>query len=164
MTLPDAAACVDFDNDNLMPMTHREEYRRKALRQILYDAEVEVSGDKWTCCTLQVSDHRNVFELPAVNTAYGQRVAEMAGQLHCCGGEFWSYIVIIVFLVLFAGSMSGLTLGLMSLSLVDLEVISKSGKPHERKHADVYKQCKLYSSHQEVESNYGAFYQATDGQ
>ncbi|CAN1272285.1 DUF21 domain-containing protein At2g14520 [Linum perenne] len=31
--------------------------------------------------------------------------------------------------------MSGLTLGLMSMSLVDLEVLAKSGSPHHRKHA-----------------------------
>jgi metal transporter CNNM len=41
-----------------------------------------------------------------------------------------------VFLVLFAGSMSGLTLGLMSMSLVDLEVLAKSGTPNDRKHAE----------------------------
>ncbi|CAI0453625.1 unnamed protein product [Linum tenue] len=38
-------------------------------------------------------------------------------------------------LVLFAGMMSGLTLGLMSLSLVDLEVLAKSGTPQDRKYA-----------------------------
>jgi len=37
---------------------------------------------------------------------------------------------------LFAGSMSGLTLGLMSMSLVDLEVLAKSGTPNDRKHAE----------------------------
>lgn len=31
--------------------------------------------------------------------------------------------------------MSGLTLGLMSMSLVDLEVLAKSGTPKDRKHA-----------------------------
>jgi metal transporter CNNM len=48
---------------------------------------------------------------------------------------FYLYIVIVVGLVLFAGLMSGLTLGLMSLSLVDLEVLQKSGTPPDRKHA-----------------------------
>lgn len=38
--------------------------------------------------------------------------------------------------MLFAGLMSGLTLGLMSLSLVDLEVLAKSGTPQDRKHAE----------------------------
>ena len=36
---------------------------------------------------------------------------------------------------MFAGMMSGLTLGLMSMSLVDLEVLAKSGTPKDRKHA-----------------------------
>ncbi|KAH8953924.1 hypothetical protein BDL97_08G052700 [Sphagnum fallax] len=49
--------------------------------------------------------------------------------------SFYVYIVVIVGLVLFAGMMSGLTLGLMSLGLVDLEVLVKSGQPSDRKHA-----------------------------
>lgn len=59
----------------------------------------------------------------------------MAVEYHCCEGRFFLHIVIIVLLVVFAGLMSGLTLGLMSLSLVDLEVLAKSGTPQDRKHA-----------------------------
>lgn len=44
-------------------------------------------------------------------------------------------IVTSVVLVLFAGLMSGLTLGLMSLDAVELEVLKRSGSPTERKHA-----------------------------
>ncbi|KAK9071086.1 hypothetical protein SSX86_009654 [Deinandra increscens subsp. villosa] len=50
--------------------------------------------------------------------------------------NFFIHIGIVVFLVLFAGLMSGLTLGLMSLSLVDLEVLAKSGTPTDRKYAE----------------------------
>ncbi|PWA65077.1 hypothetical protein CTI12_AA337560 [Artemisia annua] len=50
--------------------------------------------------------------------------------------EFFIHIGIIVLLVLFAGLMSGLTLGLMSMSLVDLEVLAKSGTPNDRKYAE----------------------------
>ena len=39
------------------------------------------------------------------------------------------------FLVVFAGIMSGLTLGLMSLGLVDLEILQRSGSPSEKKQA-----------------------------
>jgi hypothetical protein len=49
----------------------------------------------------------------------------------------------VVGLVLFAGLMSGLTLGLMSLSLVDLEVLQKSGTPPDRKHAGMVSQIEL---------------------
>ncbi|MBA0760320.1 hypothetical protein Gotri_023072 [Gossypium trilobum] len=59
----------------------------------------------------------------------------MAVEVRCCGTDFIIHILIIVLLVLFAGMMSGLTLGLMSLSLVDLEVLAKSGTPTHRKHA-----------------------------
>eukprot|EP00850_Spirogloea_muscicola_P021202 SM000240S08619 [mRNA] locus=s240:108359:112142:- [translate_table: standard] len=54
---------------------------------------------------------------------------------HCCGGTFWLYILIIVGLVAFGGLMAGLTLGLMSLGLVDLEVLQKSGSDKDKRNA-----------------------------
>ncbi|KAK1439981.1 hypothetical protein QVD17_05806 [Tagetes erecta] len=60
----------------------------------------------------------------------------MAIEYECCETQFFIHILIIVFLVLFAGLMSGLTLGLMSLSLVDLEVLAKSGTPKDRIYAE----------------------------
>lgn len=53
----------------------------------------------------------------------------------CCEPKFWIYLIISASLVLFAGIMSGLTLGLMSLSLVDLEVLIKAGRPQDRRNA-----------------------------
>ncbi|KAI5415939.1 DUF21 domain-containing protein, variant 2, partial [Lathyrus oleraceus] len=47
------------------------------------------------------------------------------------------YAGICGFLVLFAGIMSGLTLGLMSLSLVDLEILERSGSHSEKKQAAI---------------------------
>ncbi|KAI3752992.1 hypothetical protein L2E82_25035 [Cichorium intybus] len=60
----------------------------------------------------------------------------MAVEYECCEYQFFLHVGIIAFLVLFAGLMSGLTLGLMSLSLVDLEVLAKSGTPKDRKYAE----------------------------
>ncbi|GAB2266461.1 DUF21 domain-containing protein At4g14240 [Dionaea muscipula] len=52
------------------------------------------------------------------------------------GNPWWFiYAGICCFLVVFAGIMSGLTLGLMSLSLVDLEILRRSGSPAEQKQA-----------------------------
>ena len=59
----------------------------------------------------------------------------MAVEYRCCETGFFLHVSIIAFLVLFAGLMSGLTLGLMSMSLVDLEVLAKSGTPRDSKHA-----------------------------
>lgn len=59
----------------------------------------------------------------------------MAVEYRCCETGFFIHIAIIVFLVAFAGMMSGLTLGLMSMSLVDLEVLAKSGTLKDKKHA-----------------------------
>uniref|UniRef100_A0A0C9RX85 TSA: Wollemia nobilis Ref_Wollemi_Transcript_6952_2103 transcribed RNA sequence n=1 Tax=Wollemia nobilis TaxID=56998 RepID=A0A0C9RX85_9CONI len=52
-------------------------------------------------------------------------------------GSFWWWADagISAVLVIFAGIMSGLTLGLMSLGLVDLEVLQRSGTPTEKKQA-----------------------------
>ncbi|KAL5707200.1 DUF21 domain-containing protein [Ranunculus cassubicifolius] len=60
----------------------------------------------------------------------------MAVEYRCCETQFFIHIAIILFLVIFAGLMSGLTLGLMSLSIVDLEVLQKSGTPKDRRHAE----------------------------
>uniref|UniRef100_A0A7N2MJQ8 CNNM transmembrane domain-containing protein n=1 Tax=Quercus lobata TaxID=97700 RepID=A0A7N2MJQ8_QUELO len=49
-----------------------------------------------------------------------------ASDVQCCEPMFWVYLVICVVLVCFAGLMSGLTLGLLSISLVDLEVLAKA--------------------------------------
>ncbi|CAM8936111.1 unnamed protein product [Rhodiola kirilowii] len=59
----------------------------------------------------------------------------MASDVLCCGTEFFLFLVVIIGLVAFAGLMAGLTLGLMSLGLVDLEVLIKAGRPEDRKHA-----------------------------
>lgn len=48
---------------------------------------------------------------------------------------FFVYAGICCFLVLFAGIMSGLTLGLMSLGLVELEILQRSGTSTEKKQA-----------------------------
>lgn len=50
---------------------------------------------------------------------------------------FYVYVGISCFLVVFAGIMSGLTLGLMSLGLVELEILQRSGTPTEKKQAAV---------------------------
>ncbi|KAK6124528.1 hypothetical protein DH2020_041737 [Rehmannia glutinosa] len=63
----------------------------------------------------------------------------MADDVPCCEGKFFLYVVVIIGLVVFAGLMAGLTLGLMSLGLVDLEVLSKSGRPQDRLHACTFK-------------------------
>ncbi|KAL3749203.1 hypothetical protein ACJRO7_010318 [Eucalyptus globulus] len=48
---------------------------------------------------------------------------------------FFVYVGLSCFLVLFAGIMSGLTLGLMSLGRVDLEILQRSGTNAEKKQA-----------------------------
>nr|XP_043617884.1 DUF21 domain-containing protein At2g14520 [Erigeron canadensis] len=59
-----------------------------------------------------------------------------ANDVPCCETMFWVYLASAVGLVAFAGLMSGLTLGLMSLSLLDLEVLIKAGQPNDRKNAE----------------------------
>ncbi|KAF8409965.1 hypothetical protein HHK36_002484 [Tetracentron sinense] len=59
----------------------------------------------------------------------------MGADVPCCGTKFSLSVIMIIGLVCFAGLMAGLTLGLMSLGLVDLEVLIKSGRPQDRLHA-----------------------------
>lgn len=55
-------------------------------------------------------------------------------------GSVWWFVYagISCVLVLFAGIMSGLTLGLMSLGLVELEILQRSGTPSEKKQAGLH--------------------------
>nr|GMD23636.1 DUF21 domain-containing protein At4g14240-like [Ipomoea batatas] len=54
------------------------------------------------------------------------------------GNPWWFVFAgVSCFLVLFAGIMSGLTLGLMSLGLVDLEILQRSGTSSEKKQAAI---------------------------
>lgn len=49
--------------------------------------------------------------------------------------EFWWRLVVTILLVLAAGLCAGLTLGLLSLDLVNLEILKNCGTPKERKYA-----------------------------
>jgi len=84
-----------------------------------------------------------------------RRGASMAVQYECCDVEFSKRVLIIVVLVMFAGLMSGLTLGLMSLSLVDLEVLAKSGTPHDRYNAGEISLLALWETQHKVSFNVG---------
>ncbi|KAM7440167.1 hypothetical protein ABFA07_010572 [Porites harrisoni] len=48
---------------------------------------------------------------------------------------FWVYLGVYIALVLFAGLMSGLTMGLLSLDILSLKVLQRGGKPLEKRHA-----------------------------
>jgi len=70
---------------------------------------------------------------------------EEPGEIGCEGEEsrvmpdnpeFWVFLAVCVFLVLFAGLMSGLTLGLLSFEEVDLLVLIKSGTEKQRRRAE----------------------------
>lgn len=55
--------------------------------------------------------------------------------IRCCERQFWMDVVVSSGLVVFAGLTSGLSLGLLSHSKVDLEVLVKAGLPKDRKNA-----------------------------
>lgn len=58
------------------------------------------------------------------------------GESHKWTGSSWTYLFTCIALVLFAGVCSGLTLGLLSLDLMELEVLKRSGSPREQAYAD----------------------------
>ncbi|KAL0318086.1 UNVERIFIED_CONTAM: DUF21 domain-containing protein [Sesamum angustifolium] len=102
-----------LQEDILDETDHHVEIHDKQLKQIALVSNFPSILDSDT-------DHRSVMA---------------ANDVPCCETMFWVYLIICVGLVCFAGLMSGLTLGLMSLSLVDLEVLIKAGKPEDRKNA-----------------------------
>ncbi|KAM1077982.1 hypothetical protein ACFX19_025704 [Malus domestica] len=68
----------------------------------------------------------------------------MAMEYECCTSGFFIHTVVIVLLVLFVGLMSGLTLGFISMSLVDIEVLAKSRTPKDRKHAEIIQPMQIH--------------------
>ncbi|KAF4400273.1 hypothetical protein G4B88_019482 [Cannabis sativa] len=56
-------------------------------------------------------------------------------DIPCCELDFWLFLAISFVLVLFSGITSGLALGLLSFTQVDLEVLIKSGQLHDQKNA-----------------------------
>ncbi|XP_058077795.1 DUF21 domain-containing protein At4g14240-like isoform X2 [Magnolia sinica] len=63
------------------------------------------------------------------------RDAVLLGDIEFASFWWFFYAGVSCFLVLFAGIMSGLTLGLMSLGLVELEILQRSGTSAEKKQA-----------------------------
>lgn len=61
-----------------------------------------------------------------------------AGEIPFGSLLWFTYAGISCVFVLFAGIMSGLTLGLMSLGLVDLEILQRSGTAVEKKQAGLF--------------------------
>lgn len=59
----------------------------------------------------------------------------VGGEISFGSVWFFVYAALSCFLVLFAGMMSGLTLGLMSIGPVDLEILQRSGTDSEKKQA-----------------------------
>ncbi|WOL12594.1 hypothetical protein Cni_G21361 [Canna indica] len=73
---------------------------------------------------------------PMAASAGGAGTLLQQGEDIPFGSLLWyAYAGFSCFLVLFAGIMSGLTLGLMSLGLVELEILQRSGTPAEKKQA-----------------------------
>ncbi|KAG2267463.1 hypothetical protein Bca52824_062018 [Brassica carinata] len=71
-----------------------------------------------------------------VKTAYSLNSFVFEAEDIVFGSPWWFVVVgVACLLVLFAGIMSGLTLGLMSLGLVELEILQQSGSSAEKKQA-----------------------------
>lgn len=78
----------------------------------------------------------NAAAIVRLVTSAGMAASGEAERAVEWGSVWWFvYAGVSMFLVVFAGIMSGLTLGLMSLSLVDLEILQASGDSKEKKQA-----------------------------
>lgn len=65
----------------------------------------------------------------------GTRYDRYEVPLNYKDSKFWIYLGTYLGLVLFAGLMSGLTMGLLSLDVLSLKVLQRGGKPIEKKYA-----------------------------
>lgn len=65
-------------------------------------------------------------------------VIALGADIPFCSIWWFVYAGISCVVVLFAGIMSGLTLGLMSLGLVELEILQRSGTPTEKRQAGAF--------------------------
>lgn len=72
------------------------------------------------------------------NTSYS---SHHEGRTLCCGSHFWTLLIMCSVFMLFAATTSGLALGLLSFSQVDLEVLVKAGQPQIQKNAGIYIYC-----------------------
>lgn len=80
-----------------------------------------------------------VFLSTLVETAYSLNSFVFEAEDIVFGSPWWFIVVgVACLLVLFAGIMSGLTLGLMSLGLVELEILQQSGSSAEKKQAGTF--------------------------
>lgn len=89
------------------------------------------------------ASHLVVFLALAVSAAFAVPVVsppaldDVSGEIGDMGREdFWLKVALSAFLVLIGGVMAGLTIGLMGLDMVNLQVISNTGSPSDRKAAD----------------------------
>jgi ankyrin repeat/SOCS box protein 13/metal transporter CNNM len=104
-------------------------------------------------CLCQASQANLLSETPSGHPEAGipiECVTIERGEIQCNGTiytnaaeetdevgspSFFFHLFGVIFFVLFAGLMSGLTLGLLSLDVLTLEILIKSGTPTQRKHA-----------------------------
>ncbi|KAH7844848.1 hypothetical protein Vadar_032343 [Vaccinium darrowii] len=77
----------------------------------------------------------NAVEVVRMGARGMTATGSVTGDIEFGSVWFFVYAGVSCVLVLFAGIMSGLTLGLMSLGLVELEILQRSGTPTEKKQA-----------------------------
>ncbi|XP_004345603.2 CBS domain-containing protein [Capsaspora owczarzaki ATCC 30864] len=111
------------------PPAHRAPPRPMRVRMIAgedVDVGKVVPGTNMTCYV------HSLDEVICNGTVFDTLSDE---QIEFNTPEFWEYVAIIISLVLMAGTMSGLTMGLLSLDAMTLGVLKNSGTPQEQKHA-----------------------------
>jgi len=92
-----------------------------------------VVGHSYSCTLLpdeQISCYVN-----SSNLLDGSVVLNLQEESYVIGSsDWWTTLIVCIFLVLSAGLMSGMTIGLMSLDLMHLRILKESGTPEEQKY------------------------------
>ena len=129
----------------MISQTRQTSRRRKRKTSLLLPFSLSLSlkpqSSSWLCNRkIQKKKNSMVLLLNALTLARTMMVSTndlvFEAEDIAFGKPWWFvYAGVSCLLVLFAGIMSGLTLGLMSLNLVELEILQRSGTSTEKKQA-----------------------------
>lgn len=73
--------------------------------------------------TIIIINNNNRFQSKEIN----YQLYSNSNNINPTNGTFWMYVGICIGLILFAGIASGLTIGLLSMDLMNLEILKNSG-------------------------------------
>lgn len=139
--------CITFPHDDKPVICSQNKLTTASQKQTLIFFCFSLDSESHCRRCYAITEHRNPSCLARTTTTTTTMMLMWNGardlvldsdDIPFGTGSWFLYAGVSCLLVLFAGIMSGLTLGLMSLNLVDLEILQRSGSPTEKKQAGLF--------------------------